>query len=146
VTSAGSRHDPFAPGTYESLVHLGQRHRPQVEIPVRSLHPADRLAHTEALEVVGPEGREDLLEFLRVDVPDAEYDPGARVREHSRQDVRVFRDLAEIVVREDEAQAVLAGAREVPEEESVNIRSSGITAVTARGVTAVAASCYIAVA
>jgi hypothetical protein len=69
VTSAGSRHDPFAPGTYESLVHLGQRHRPQVEIPVRSLHPADRLAHTEALEVVGPEGREDLLEFLRVDLP-----------------------------------------------------------------------------
>src|SRR5207248_341135 len=64
VASAGSGHDPFAPGTCESLVHLGQRHRPQVEIPVRSLDPADRLAHTEALEVVGPEGRETFLEFL----------------------------------------------------------------------------------
>ena len=90
-----------------------RRQRAEVEVPVRSFHPADRFAHAELLEILGSETGKPFRELPAIEVADPEADPDRGVREHRRQELRVpAPQLLQVLVREDQAEPVLPRPRE----------------------------------
>ena len=94
---------------------LGWRHRRyghgiEVEVEVGSLDPADRVADAEVLQIRGFEGRESVRQFPGVIVSHLEAHARAWVRQHGARNFRVALQLPQLLMRQSEADAVLARA------------------------------------
>ena len=84
-------------------VHRRERLGVEIEVVLRTLDPADRLAEPEVLKVVAVEEGETVFELLGVRAAHPEADPRVRIGKDGAQDVLIFRELAEVLMGQDEA-------------------------------------------
>jgi hypothetical protein len=101
-------------------IRVGQWRRPEREVLVGTLDPADGFADAEILEVAGIEGRKPVGELFGVEVAQAKADARRGIRDDGARDVPVLRpELLQLLVGEDEPECVLPGAREEERERGV---------------------------